>query len=51
MFFKSCTFNTGPISQAEIGFEHIFEIGIFKGKKFTLEVKAQIFLSNEYFFV
>ena len=49
MFFRSCRYNTGPIWQTKIGFEHIFEIGIFKGKKFALVLKASRILAMSIF--
>ena len=39
-FFRSCRDNTGPISETKICFEHVFEIGIFKGIKFYLRGKV-----------
>ena len=33
-FFRSCRYNTGPISKTESGLEHIFETCIFKRMKF-----------------
>ena len=47
-FFRSCRYNTGPISKTKIGIEHIFEIGIFKGMKFCLGGKSFKSFSNEY---
>ena len=49
MFFRSCRYNTGPISETKIGFELIFDIGIFKGKKFALGLKASRVLAMSIF--
>ena len=39
-FFRPCRYNTAPISETKFGFEHILEIGIFKGIKFCLRGKS-----------
>ena len=51
MYFRSCKYNTGPISEPKTGFELIFEIGVFKRKKFCLRFKSFKSSSNEYVFV
>ena len=49
--FEVFRYNTGPILEAKFGFEHIFEIGIFKRRKFCLRFKSFKSFSNEYVFV
>ena len=49
--FRSCRYNTGPGSETKIGFQHIFEIGIFEGKKFCLRLKSFKCFCNKYVFV
>ena len=39
-FFRNCGYNTPALLDTKIGFEHIFEIGIFKGIKFCLSAKS-----------
>ena len=51
IFFRSCRYNSGSISEIIIGFEHIFEIVIFKRIKFCLWGKNFKNFSNEYLFV
>ena len=51
MYFRSCKYNTGPISEPKIGFELIFDIGVFKRKKFCLRFKSFKSSNNEYVFV
>ena len=51
IFFRSCRYDHGPISETKIGFEHIFEIFIFKGIKFCLRAKSFKSFNNEYIFV
>ena len=50
-FEISCTHNTEPLSETKFGYERIFEIGIFKGRKFCLRFKSFKSFSNEYVFV
>ena len=49
-FFRSCRYNTAAISETKIGFEHIFEIGIFKGIRFCLRGKSFKVLAMIVFF-
>ena len=50
-FFRSCKYNTGPISKTKNGLEHISEAYIFKGMKFCLREKSFKSFSNECIFV
>ena len=50
MFFRSCIYNTGPISEKKIDFEKTFVIGVFKGK-ICLSFKSFKSFSNEFVFV
>ena len=51
IFFRSCRYNTGPISDTKLGSEHIFEIGIFEGIIICTRCKSFKSFSNEYIFV
>ena len=47
-FFRSCIYNTGPISKTKNGLEHISETCIFKGMEFCLREKSFKSFSIEY---
>ena len=49
LIFSSCRYNTGPISETIIGFEHMFELGIFDGKISALDLKASRVLAMSIF--
>ena len=50
-FFQVWRYNTAPILGEKNGFEHIFEIGIYKGINFGLRGKIFKSFSNKYIFV
>ena len=47
-FFRSCRYNTGPISKTKNSLEHAFETCVFKGMNFCLREKSFKSFSNEY---
>ena len=45
IFFRPCRYNTAAIAETKSTFQHVFEIGMFKGIKLWLRGKSFKFLA------